>query len=134
AVSPSFGALALPALVDACNRRGIVATLGARYPARGRENLIQLFTPRYRDDPRALVRRLAALGRHTNAMQLELGVPLRWRGAWRQRLIEACLAALPALLAPDAPATPSPPPVVPDATQPRRHPLEITPARVRRPV
>src|SRR5262249_18484715 len=69
AVSPGFAATALPALVRACGAHGIAATVGARYPARGRENLIQLFTPRYRDDPRALVRHLAALGARTNAMQ-----------------------------------------------------------------
>jgi hypothetical protein len=126
AVSPAFAARALPAFVDACDVRGIAATLGARYPARGRENLIQLFTPRYRDDPRALVRHLAALGTRTNAMQLELGVPLRWRGSWRQRLIEACLVTLPALLAEPEPATENLPSIVPHRATPRRYTLEIT--------
>ncbi len=97
AVSPAFAAGAVPALVQACAARGIVATVGARYPARGRENLVQLFTPRYRDDPRPLVRRLAALG-HADALQLELGVPLRWPGTWRWRFVEACVEALPALV------------------------------------
>ena len=36
AVSQAFAAEALPAFVDACGTRGIVATAGARYPARGR--------------------------------------------------------------------------------------------------
>ena len=31
-------------------------------------------------------------------MQLELGVPLRWPGRWRQRLVDACTASLPAFL------------------------------------
>src|SRR5262249_48849508 len=52
AVSSAFAARALPVFVDACRARGIVATVGARYPARAPENLIQLFAPRHRDDPR----------------------------------------------------------------------------------
>src|SRR5213078_1752849 len=72
AVSPRFAASAVRALVGACGGHGIAASVGARYPARARENLLQLFTPRYVDDPRALVRRLAALGRRTEAVQLEL--------------------------------------------------------------
>ena len=52
AVSPAFAASAVPALVRACAAHGIAATTGARYPARARENLVQLFTPRYRNDPR----------------------------------------------------------------------------------
>lgn len=98
AVSPAFAASAVPALVRACAAHGIAATTGARYPARARENLVQLFTPRYRNDPRPLVRRLATLGECADALQLELGVPLRWPGAWRRRLVEACLDALPALV------------------------------------
>jgi hypothetical protein len=125
AVSPGFAATALPALVRACGARGIAATVGARYPARGRENLIQLFTPRYRDDRRALVSHLAALGERTNAMQLELGVPLRWPGTWRRRLIEACVAALPALLAEEAATTACPMPIVSHAPKVHRHTLEI---------
>jgi len=106
AVSPAFAASAVPALVSACAARGIVATVGARYPARGRENLVQLFTPRYRNDPRPIVRRLAALGA-ADALQLELGVPLRWPGTWRQRLVAACVDALPALVAGTDAGTPT---------------------------
>jgi hypothetical protein len=98
AVSPAFAMSAVPALVRACAARGIAATVGARYPARGRENLVQLFTPRYRNDRRPLVRQLAALGAHADAMQLELGVPLRWPGAWRRRLADACVESLSALV------------------------------------
>lgn len=97
AVSPAFAAGGVAALHRACGVRGITATVGARYPARAKENLIQLFTPRHRDDPRPLVRELAALGRGCEAMQLELAIPLRWPGAWRRRLIDACVDALPAL-------------------------------------
>jgi hypothetical protein len=125
AVSQAFAAEALPAFVDACGTRGIVATAGARYPARGRENLIQLFTPRYREDPRPLVRQLAALGAQANAMQLELGVPLRWPGCWRQRLVDACTASLPALLANGASRAIPPTPSAPRGSKQRRHTLEI---------
>jgi hypothetical protein len=124
AVSPGFAASALPALVGACEARGIAATVGARYPARGRENLVQLFTERYRADERPLVRRLAGLGQQADALQLELGVPLRWPGTWRRRLVDACVDALPALVAP--PATRIPPPSRGAApTAPLRRTLEI---------
>ncbi len=100
AVSPAFASSSLPALLGALAAEGIGVSIGARYPARGRENLLQLFTPRYRDDPRPVVRALAALGPITDAVQLELGIPLRWEGKWRERLVRALLAALPALAAP----------------------------------
>jgi len=53
------------------------------------------------------VRTLAATAPHVDAVQLELGIPLRWPGAWRQRLIDAILAALPALVAPRDTTPPS---------------------------
>jgi hypothetical protein len=96
--SPAFVAGAVLPLVRALEARGIAAPLGARYPARGRENLLQLFTARYLDDARPLVRRLAALGRVCDGVQLELGLPLRWPGAWRTRLVEAIVECVPALL------------------------------------
>jgi hypothetical protein len=101
AVSAPFAAGAVAGLVHACAARGLAATVGARYPARARENLLQLFTPRYRADERAAVRRLAALGVRTRALQLELGIALRWPGTWRERLVAAVCEALPALTAPD---------------------------------
>ena len=68
AVSPGFAETAVRGLVDACVARGIGATIGARYPARHRENLLQLFTP-YAEDSRDLVRALAAP--KVDAVQLE---------------------------------------------------------------
>ena len=125
AVSPAFAAAAIPTLVIACAARGITASIGARYPARARENLVQLFTPRHRNDPRPLIRQLAALGRNADAVQLELGVPLRWPCSWRRRLVEACVAALPALLGTeDEPRGDVAPPAPPVAKE-RRHTLEI---------
>ncbi len=114
AVSPGFAASAVRGLVAACAARGIDATVGARYPARHRENLLQLFTPRYLADERPLVRALAALGARVDAVQLELGIALRWPGAWRARLLAACEASLPVLLAPDARTQPAGDSPVPD--------------------
>src|SRR5438132_9240877 len=105
AVSPAFAARALPRLVEACHARGIAATVGARYPARHRENLLQLFTPRYAEDSRPLVRALAARAALVDAVQLELGIALRWPGAWRSRFLDACAAALPAPAAAPEPAS-----------------------------
>ena len=108
AVSPAFAASTLPCRVAACRARGIAATVGARYPARQRENLVQLFTRRYAEDGRPLVRAFAALAPLVDAVQLELGIALRWPGRWRAHLVAACAEALPALLA--APHPESEPP------------------------
>ena len=94
AVSAAFAATTLAALRHALEAHGIATTLGARYPARARENLLQLFTRRYHDDPRPLVRALAARGACCEALQLECSIPLRWPGAWRARLVDAITAAL----------------------------------------
>ena len=121
AVSGGFAAGTLPRLVGACAARGIVATIGARYPARNRENLLQLFTPRYRDDPRPLVRALAALAPRVDAVQMELGIALRWPGSSRAMLLAACAEALPALVAPpDRASAPEGSAVAPDPLPPRR--------------
>lgn len=126
AVSPAFAAKAVPALVEACASRGILTTVGARYPACHRENLLQLFTPRYRDDRRPLVRALAAMADRVDAMQLELGIPLRWPGAWRPRLVAACRTVLADLVAPAAGArATSAPPASAAATPPPAR-LEFT--------
>ena len=125
AVSATFAERAVPELMRACAARGVEATEGARYPARARENLVQVFTPRYRDDGRPLIRQLAALGARVEAMQCELGVPLRWPGPWRQRFVESCIEALPALFDPaSAPTADRPEPALPVAP-PRRRTLEV---------
>jgi hypothetical protein len=105
AVTPRFAAGALARFIDACGARGIGATVGARYPARHRENLLQLFTPRYRDDERPLVRALAALAPGVDALQLELGIAVRWPGRWRDALVAACEETLPAFLVPPDPTS-----------------------------
>jgi hypothetical protein len=42
-------------------------------------------------------------------MQLELGIPLRWPGSWRERWLGACTDALPHLIAPRRQAAAAPP-------------------------
>ncbi len=110
AISAGFAATAVPALGAALAAAGIGMSVGARYPARARENLLQLFTRRYVDDPRPAIRALAALAEHTEALQLELGIPLRWPGRWRTALVAALAAAAPALAGAAGPAAPLPPP------------------------
>src|SRR5262245_31282703 len=87
AVSRRFACAALAPLLDACSTAGIAATVGARYPARSRENLIQLFTTRHVDDTRPLVRRLACLNDRVDAIQLELSLALRFPGPWRETIL-----------------------------------------------
>lgn len=119
-VSHGFVGGALVPLAAALATRGIGVSLGARYPARARENLLQLFSARYLNDPRPLVRRLARLGQRCDGVQLELGVPLRWPGSWRRRLVAGMVETLPALLA-RAPGPPLAPPNPPEpAPQPTR--------------
>ena len=108
AVSPGFAETAVGALVRACAGRGIAATVGARYPARARENLLQLFTRRYASDGRALVAALAAMAPAVDAVQLELGIPLRWPGRWRTHFVDACREVLPTLAARGADAGAAP--------------------------
>jgi hypothetical protein len=96
--SPAFVGGALGPLGRALGSRGIGVSLGARYPARARENLLQLFTARYLDDPRPLVQRLARLGQRCEGVQLELGLPLRWPGPWRTRFVGGVADTVPALL------------------------------------
>ncbi len=76
----------------ACARgEGIDVTIGHRYPAAGRDNLLQMFTRRFAGDADPRVRELAALGDsgRVAAVQLELAVPLRWPGPWRERILGA---------------------------------------------
>ena len=127
AVSPAFAAGAVRCLVDRCAEAGIAASVGERYPARGRENLLQLFTLRYRDDARALIHSLAALAPWVDAVQLELGIPLRWAGGWRDRFVTALASALPALLGPPAVEPQMPPGERARAeTAPTRHWLQFS--------
>ncbi len=79
-------------LADLCGQlqaAGILPTFGLRYPAAGRQNLLQIFTPRFahsRLEPLRNLARLAANGA-IDAVQLELSVALRWPGALRERTL-----------------------------------------------
>jgi len=77
-------------LVERLRREGIIPTFGLRYPAGGRENLLQAFTERHRESP---IGQLARLGRMAAAgvldvVQLELSVGVRWPGRIRDRSLE----------------------------------------------
>jgi hypothetical protein len=120
AVSEDFASGLVRAFVAACAERGIGATIGARYPARARENLLQLFTGRYREDARALVRALAALSPRVDAVQLELGIALRWPGPWRERLLDAWRSTLGA-----PPPSRAMPAAIPEARPARAHRLQF---------
>lgn len=82
-------------LRSACAAAGIVAPIGERYPASHHNNLVQACTPRHLDSEDVLLRRLArwAGAGQLNALQLELSIPLRWPGSWRDRFIAAVTKA-----------------------------------------
>lgn len=69
---------------------GVIATYGERWPAAHKNNVMRLF--RRKPDGRGLSPRLATWAREgrVDAVQLELGSPLRWPGVLRDRLI-ACV-------------------------------------------
>ncbi|MFT4569750.1 MAG: hypothetical protein ACI8TX_003852 [Hyphomicrobiaceae bacterium] len=82
-------------LRSALEARGIAAAVGRRYPASGADNLCQVFSGRFinHDDP--YIEALSALSRagEVNALQLELGIPLRWQGGAREDFLDAVVAA-----------------------------------------
>jgi hypothetical protein len=84
----------LARFASACRAEGIQATLGDRYPAAGRENMMQIFTSRFIDDGDPRIAELASLGAagRIAAVQLELAVPLRWPGPLRVRFLHAVQA------------------------------------------
>src|ERR1700687_3141513 len=75
----------------ACGAAQIATFIGEKYPASHRNNLLQLFTTRGHESDDPSVRQIAAwvAAGHLTALQLELGIPLRWPGAWRDRFIDA---------------------------------------------
>lgn len=70
---------------------GVIATYGERWPAAHKNNLMRLF--RRKPDGRGVSPSLAAWAQEgrVDAVQLELGSPLRWPGGLRDRLV-ACTA------------------------------------------
>lgn len=84
----------LSALQQHCSAAGIHTTFGERYPASHRNNLLQLFR---RDGSRPCdaaprICDWAGSGR-LNAVQLELGVPLRWPGRLRDAFMRALITS-----------------------------------------
>jgi hypothetical protein len=81
--SAQFLAETIRPLPGLAAHEGIAVTIGARYPAAHPNNLLQLFASGRRrdDDPR--IAALTALSGRVDAVQLELGIPLRWPGPWR---------------------------------------------------
>jgi len=69
--------------------QGIDIALGRRYPAADKDNLMQVFSARFAEDQSPLIRTLAGLSTQgkIDAMQLELGVGLRWPGPERERFV-----------------------------------------------
>jgi len=83
-------------LRDELQARRTWAPVGWRYPAWGADNALQLFSGRHdgHDDARLSgFARLAADDR-VDALQLELSVPLRWPGPWRESFLAATELAL----------------------------------------
>jgi hypothetical protein len=74
----------------AARAQGIDVAIGRRYPAADKENVVQLFSSRFAEDPSPTIRALAALAVQgkVNALQLELGIELRWPGPERERFID----------------------------------------------
>jgi hypothetical protein len=84
----------LARFADACRVGGVEVTVGDRYPAAGRDNMMQIFTGRFADDRDPRIAELASLGARGRiaAVQLELAVPLRWPGPLRARFLHAVSA------------------------------------------
>ncbi len=121
--SDDFIATKIAALRRRAQASDIMVTIGARYPAAHRNNLLQLFTAAYRDDEDANVRTLARLASDGRlaAAQLELGIPLRWPGRFQR----AFAAALTEVFAPwvdgaGAREAPADIPTAPTAARSRR--------------
>jgi hypothetical protein len=93
-VSETYLRARIATLRAACAAAGIQAPLGERYPASHPNNVLQLFAARDHGDD-ATVRRIAdwVAQNRVQALQLELAIPLRWPGMWRERFIEAAVAA-----------------------------------------
>jgi hypothetical protein len=99
----------------ACAAVGIVTVVGERYPAAHRNNLLQIFTTRFTNTGDRHLGQLAqwAGARRLNAIQLELGIPLRWPGPLRDKLQAAAVHAFgPGPVPTAALASPAPRPSV----------------------
>src|SRR5207247_7966324 len=93
-VSERFLRDVLRPLQRRAQRDAVTVTIGSRYPAAHVNNLLQLFTGRRAGDPHPAISRLAALADRVDAVQLELGIPLRWPGPRRSAFTQLLVAIL----------------------------------------
>jgi hypothetical protein len=91
-VSPEYAAGRLARLQVACAAAGFTAHFGERYPARHPNNLLQIFRCGAPGASAPQLARWRAEGR-VEAVQLELGMPLRWPGPIRSAFVAAVAAA-----------------------------------------
>ncbi|MBI3784887.1 MAG: hypothetical protein HY270_15955 [Deltaproteobacteria bacterium] len=93
-VSESYRVTRLAALREGAARRGIEVSFGAHYAASHQNNLLQLFTAHDRHPSIPAVGQLCEWARAgvLDAVQLELGIPLRWPGRWRDNLLDVLTA------------------------------------------
>jgi hypothetical protein len=92
-VSPRYVGERLGTLQAQCAAAGIATTFGVRYPARHPNNFLQLFR-HAAAAPHAPTRIGEWSAAHrVEAVQLELGVPVRWPGAYRHAFLAAARAA-----------------------------------------
>lgn len=89
-LSPGFFRDVVLPFREAALTQGIDVALGRRYPAADKDNLMQMFSARFAEDLSPEIRALAALSMQgkVDAVQLELGVGLRWPGRERERFVE----------------------------------------------
>lgn len=90
-LSPAFFNTTVVPFRELALAYGLDVAIGRRYPAADKENVMQLFSARFAKEPSPTIRRLAELSMQgvVNALQLELGVGLRWPGVERDRLIDS---------------------------------------------
>ena len=89
--SPGYAVERLGRLQELCATVGIAVAFGERYPAGHPNNLLQLFRPAA--CPSASPRLQAwTAARRIEAVQLELGVPLRWPGPQRRTFLRVASA------------------------------------------
>jgi len=91
-ISPSYAADRLDRLQGLCAAEGIATAFGERYAARHPNNLLQLFRVRPEQGAATRLAQWAAAGR-VQAIQLELGVAVRWPGPYRRGFLRAMAAA-----------------------------------------
>jgi hypothetical protein len=95
-VTDTYWGETLRALRLRCQTLGIAMVVGERYPAANKSNLLQAFTPRFANSPNPYLRELAgwAAAGCTDAVQIELGIPVRWPGPLREAFLHATSTAL----------------------------------------